>query len=247
MTLTKPARMRMWADTLKQIEHERYDSMVYNNDNTTRVHDIEVKHPGGEITVVNNDSFGCAADYSHAAVLNFANAFRPALGKPKYGTQEEDLMRRSNLGSYLYEDFKSLRGREAYYPILEGSVVYSRNVMVFKETHGSSCEPFYCDVITAAALDGPLTDGAEFLDVDERQIMLHTVDVIFKSAIANRAKTLVLGAWGCGVFVCPARAVSRMFVDAARKYGNYFDRVVFAIPGDDRELREVFEDAVRSE
>ena len=54
---------------------------------------------------------------------------------------------------------------------------------------------------------------------------------MFQVAAAHGHRTLVLGAWGCGVFRNDPHTVASAFAGALREVGQ-FDRVIFAIRDD---------------
>ena len=50
--------------------------------------------------------------------------------------------------------------------------------------------------------------------------------------IANekRHQTLILGAWGCGVFQNDSKMIAEMFADLLKnEFKNYFEQVIFAV------------------
>lgn len=64
------------------------------------------------------------------------------------------------------------------------------------------------------------------------------------SALENKAKTLVLGAWGCGAFGQNPYVMARAFAVVLNKYNKLFDRIIFAIKATTKErdddMYEVF-------
>ena len=60
-------------------------------------------------------------------------------------------------------------------------------------------------------------------------------------AALNRPDTLILGAYGCGVFGQNPFEVARIFKDIFDEYPCMFDRIVFAIPNKNSKNYEAFE------
>lgn len=59
------------------------------------------------------------------------------------------------------------------------------------------------------------------------------IDLVLQTAVLHDQRTLVLGAFGCGVFRNPVANVAGLFAAAlAGDYAGVFDRVVFAILDD---------------
>ena len=52
---------------------------------------------------------------------------------------------------------------------------------------------------------------------------------MLRIAAARGHRTLVLGAWGCGVFGNDPAAVAAAFADQIARDGRWFDRIVFSV------------------
>jgi uncharacterized protein (TIGR02452 family) len=65
---------------------------------------------------------------------------------------------------------------------------------------------------------------------------------MFAEAIKNKVETLILGAWGCGVFknhpTDVAYAFKEVLVDEG--YGMYFDDIIFAVINDENSTANNF-------
>lgn len=90
-----------------------------------------------------------------------------------------------------------------------------------------------CGLVTAAA---PNVKGREVYDL---KLMYNTIKSVFIAPVlANeRTNTLVLGAWGCGVFGCDPTDVSELFAQAIKqdRLGRLYTHIHFAIPSFSRE------------
>jgi uncharacterized protein (TIGR02452 family) len=188
-----------------------------------------------EVGVLTLDTFEAAYLYKslyadeRVAVLNFANAIRPGGGVlGGCAAQEEELCRRSNL--YL-----ALHSVAATYPLEHTKTsrfqgLYTEDVSVLREVSYSFLPaPFQTDVITLAAIDlnGDLAFGqSEAFS----KITAARIEAGFQVAAEHGVKTLVLGAFGCGVFRNPPEIIARLYMQIlTTKFPRTFSRVIFAI------------------
>ena len=75
--------------------------------------------------------------------------------------------------------------------------------------------------------------------------MLNRIENILSAAVANQQTTLILGAWGCGVFRNSTADVAAWFAHHLLKnetFKNAFTRIVFAIydPSEKKKTAEAF-------
>lgn len=193
------------------------------------------------------------------AILNLASAHRPGGGYDKgAGAQEESLCRSSNLSLSLYQfgnpkKMKCIREcevplKEIGYPLdLNFGGIYTPDVTFFR--HGKSqyyaCRenPFKCAVITVAALS--FSDNHQYSDEAEHcfkaedggftpegnEIMLNKIRTIFRMEVEHGHDSLILGAFGCGVYHLPPAEVVKQFrtVMEEPEFKNKFKLVTFAI------------------
>lgn len=167
-------------------------------------------------------------------VLNFASAKNPGggfLGGAQ--AQEESLARSSSLYPCLSANFAmyeyNRRGDSCLY---SDWMIYSPRVPVFRNDDGSLTEkPYLVTFLTSPAVNAGVVRQKE-----PRKI--HLIEPVNRErarkflSIANREghQTLVLGAWGCGVFQNDPEEIARMFKDLlASEFENCFARVIMAI------------------
>ncbi len=177
------------------------------------------------ISVVNDDTFTLAADHPGAACLNFASHKRPGGGyegvmnrKGPIRTQEEDLFRRSDLPALM--DNNRVR---THYPMADLAAIYCV-CTVSKDKVLDPVEPFTTAVVTVPAVVDPNTD--EKLELATRKAKL-----ILDVAADNGHETVILGAWGCGVFNNDPQTVAEDFKWLLNNhFRGVFGDVFFAIP-----------------
>ena len=177
--------------------------------------------------------------YVKVGVLNFANAVSPG-GGVEYGarSQEEDLCRSSNLysGLTISNAYRNFYQYNNYYdPYYSDRVIYTPNVTVFKSEgpqYQYSNQWFQVDVLTCPA---PNLNGIEVTDFRELQeIYERRIRNILAVAEAHGIQTLVLGAFGCGVFSNPPDIMAKSFLNEIVNgiYKECFCEIVFAIKAD---------------
>ncbi|KAH4927487.1 hypothetical protein HBI79_138300 [Parastagonospora nodorum] len=190
------------------------------------------------ITVHNSDTFALARTLppgSKTAVLNLASNYEPG-GGWRYtlsATQEEALCYSSTL-------FATLKAE--WYPWANLGVesckgIYSPGVVVFKDTLENNCvdlpEPHVLGVITIAAPCQPaLTpDGQGFANETDLNDLRERIVLILRIAAENGARSLVLGAMGCGAYGCPPELVAREMKGMVeqQEFRGWFERIVFAV------------------
>lgn len=192
------------------------------------------------------------------AILNLASSTSPGGGYHEgSGAQEESICQQSNLSVSLYQ-FGSLRYKhireynirniEGVYPLdLNYGGVYSPNVTFFRNNYtlfyALRQRTFKCGVITLASLsnreknvfsavnENCYFDDYGFLNDEGTQIEKNKIRTIYRIAIKNNHDSLVLGAFGCGVFNVYPLDVANLFKDVLEEdeFKGAFKKIVFAI------------------
>ncbi|TDC21945.1 TIGR02452 family protein [Micromonospora sp. 15K316] len=167
-----------------------------------------------------------------AAALVFASAKNPGggfLGGAQ--AQEESIARSSALYPCLLAapDFYAFHRdqRDLRY---SDRVIYSPGVPVFRDDKGVLLdEPYRTSLLTAAAPNlGAIVRNQPEYTADVPVVLSRRARRVLEVAAAHGHRTIVLGAWGCGVFRNDPATVAGAFADALRAVDR-FDRVVFAI------------------
>ena len=191
------------------------------------------------------------------AILNLASKTSPCGGYHK-GTsaQEECLSQMSTLSQSLYQfgspKYKHIRDAELpltpdVYPMdINFGGVYSPCVTFFR--HGVDSyyalrkETFDCPVVTVASLsnrekneftnderfyfdnEGCLTDEGKVIEANK-------IRTLFRIALENGHDSMVLGAFGCGVFRLHSDEVAKLFASVLNEpeFKNRFKKLFFAI------------------
>lgn len=181
-------------------------------------------------------------------VLNFASAKNPGGGFLRGTQAQEESLARS---STLYASLSSPQCKDFYeYHKQSGDLLYSdrmiytRNCVVFRDDAGNLLpRPYEIDVLTAAAPNLRAIEEkfcGEVLDKQKslvRGAITHRIRKLLTIFAKHHCHSLVLGAWGCGVFGNDPNIVAEAFrIFLSREFENRFRRVHFAIYGSDDNL-----------
>lgn len=181
--------------------------------------------------------------------LNFASAKNPGggfLGGAQ--AQEESLARASGLYKTLKQHPEMYETNRAYKSLLYTEhMIYSPLVPVFRNDEDQLLDKHYLvSIITSPAVNkgALMTNEPESLPKIE-SVMLNRIENILSVAVANQQTTLILGAWGCGVFRNSTADVAAWFAHHLLKnetFKNAFTRIVFAIydPSEKKKTAEAF-------
>lgn len=162
--------------------------------------------------------------------LNFASAKRPGGGFKNGATaQEESLAYASNLILSLeqvpefYKDPKP--------QLYTNRIIYSPNVTFFRDDNFNFTEPLACNILTMAAPNAAdvTNTGAAYIK-KYQPIFLQRIHQLLYVFQKENCTSLILGAWGCGVFNNNVELVSKTFKQALACHS--FKKVIFAIPSE---------------
>lgn len=168
-------------------------------------------------------------------LLNFASARNPGGGFLGGATaQEEDVCRCSGLYPTLLTqpDYYATNRRHRS-TLYTHHLIHSPGVPFFRVARSTLLErPFFASVITAPAPNAGAvlredSDAGPAID----EALRRRAGYVLAVAQRTGAKTLVLGAWGCGVFMNEPAHVASAFGDwlESERFAGAFERVVFAV------------------
>ncbi|MFI5979546.1 TIGR02452 family protein [Streptomyces sp. NPDC051555] len=183
------------------------------------------------------------------AVLNFASARNPGGGYVRGAKAQEEALCRA---SALYETL--LEARE-YYEVHRAEVstfytdrvIHSPGVPVFRDDRGELLEvPFRAGFLTSPAPNAGTIRRQEPERTHEIPAALaRRAERVLEVAALHGYPQLVLGAWGCGVFMNdPAEVAEAFRALLTGRFAGVFDRVAFGIldraPGPRRAFEAAF-------
>ena len=229
--------------------------IIMNKDNPkydefrVRIAENNFTMPHSKLVLINTDSVSAVFDFyipgKKLAVLNFASFTHPG-GKFLAGSiaQEEALCHESTLYPVLsahqeyYEENKKFKNNFMY----ADRALYSKDIQFIRDRIVTA------DVITCAAPNMNANSKYAKVKTDATNlyfILLNRAMTIVAAALDNRVSTLILGAFGCGVFMCPPDLVAKAFIAAIKAIpGAKNVNFVFAIPNDRHNyptFKQVFE------
>lgn len=233
--LTKP-ELAEWAREHTKLMSELYAEQIELSIANTVTYGGEDAVPSSRISSISRCKAGtvqltalqAALSLPGSAVLNFAS-YKGAGGRFLDGSfaQEEALCH----DSYLYNVLSRFESCYAYnrchlnYALYTDRALFSPNI-VFADKRGNASS---VSVITCAAPNWRVARRQGISYADNVSALTRRVDFVIDIAQTHNIDTLVLGAWGCGVFCQDPAQVAQAFYDRLRK-GTTLSYVIFAIP-----------------
>lgn len=168
------------------------------------------------------------------AALNFASARNPGGGFLRGAkAQEEDLARCSALYACQITQRAYYDENRAHPSVLyTDHLIYSPDVPFFRDERLELLpRPFPVSILTSPAPNaGEARRHGERAE-DVHATLVRRAEQVLRVAVHHGHRTLVLGAWGCGVFANDPAEVAGVFADllAAPRFAGAFSRVVFAV------------------
>ncbi|MCF2873482.1 MULTISPECIES: TIGR02452 family protein [unclassified Tenacibaculum] len=192
-----------------------------------------------EFTVIQEDSISSILRLSKKGenkimCLNFASAKNPG-GCFLNGAlaQEESLAISSALYASqmkAFEFYTTHRNMKSC--IYTDSMIHSPNIPVFRDRNGNLIQNYAtCGFITSAAVNkGVIKLKEQHLLSSISNIMDLRIEKLLSICAKENYETLILGAWGCGVFQNDPKTIATLFYKHLNgKFKNHFKHVVFAI------------------
>jgi len=194
-----------------------------------------------QIEVINQTTFYAAKSlidrgYENPLCLNFASAKNPGGGfQGGSQAQEECLARASGLHQSLSLDMtyyeKNRRCKSSFYT---NYLIYSPVVPVFRDDSDELLtKPYVLSIITSPAVNaGAVRKNEPDSASRVESVMMHRIRSLLMVAIEHEHKSIVLGAWGCGVFRNEPSQIANWFKEVLindSRFTGAFENVVFAV------------------
>lgn len=209
----------------EKINYSIENSMIYGGSGKAPQKSDSSNTP--EMTVLNIDSTAAVMQFPGAALLNFASYRHPGGGFITGAwAQEEAICHDSTLYNVLceFDDFYAENEKKLNNSLYTDRAIFSPKIVF--ERDGKSAE---CSVITCASPNFSAARGRGITAGQNEAALKQRVDFVITIAEENGCDTVILGAWGCGVFGQDPRLVSRLFKERLEK--SSVKKAVFAIPG----------------
>ena len=232
------------------VEHAKDNTRLYTPEQLEQLNiSISAKEKfDTQFAVTNETTLDAARRFAGSndlLALNFASAKNPGGGFLRgMVAQEESIARASGLYPCLltapqYYEFH----RSAGSPLYSDHMIYSPGVPVFKYEDGSLMDqPIQVSIITSAAVnvtDLDRKDSSKMSMVEP--IMRMRIEKMLALCYEHNHSSLLLGAWGCGVFGNNPELIAGLFREAFdNKFRGCFQNVLFAIKTSSEEMLETF-------
>ncbi|MEZ4888283.1 MAG: TIGR02452 family protein [Chitinophagales bacterium] len=206
-----------------------------------------------EIEVTNETSLNATRrlineGHTDVVCLNFASA-RNAGGGFLGGSQaqEESIARATGL-------YPSLMQASDYYEInrkfkscfYTDYMIYSPKVPILKDEEGNCLEALVtASFITAPAVNTGIVKQREPKRLKKiEEVMKRRIEKVLAIALEHGHKSIILGAWGCGVFQNNPDDIARYFKEVIEgKFKNQFRKITFAIYASNERFIKPFQEA----
>jgi len=182
-------------------------------------------------------------------MLNMASATSPGGAVERgAGAQEENLFRRSNLYTSLYQfaEVASQYGLRLHlqdrYPIpAQSGGIYSPGVLFFRSSEHTGYallpHPNALSVVTVAAIAYPdvvSRQGKRWLAPEAITLTKHKIRNILRISAAHQHDCVILSALGCGAYGNPPHHMAQLFKEVLTEddFAGRFKAVIFAIIDD---------------
>jgi uncharacterized protein (TIGR02452 family) len=222
-----------------QIESAIDGTVLYSPENYPRTNGM---NPALRTKVEVKNETTCEAlarlvqDGGHAGCLNFASARNPGGGfLTGAQAQEEALARSSALYPCLLRAQEYYERNRAHRSVIYLDLaIYSPLVPFFRNDGGVLLErPFFASVITAPAPNaGAVLQNEPKNATAIEPALRRRAELVLGVAQAHGIGSLVLGAWGCGVFRNDPNKVAKIFAEFLKppgEFANVFSRITFAV------------------
>lgn len=219
-------------EELPEVSEQVHAMQAANSTTSAGLSPIEVT---GETTLAAAARLVVGEGRKDVACLNFASAKNPGggfLGGSQ--AQEESLARATGLYpcivqmQEMYEFNRKLRTC-----LYSDHMIYSPGVPVIRDDEDRLLDQYYASAfITAPAVNaGVVKERGEADDERIEAVMKQRIAYILDVAAGQGHRTMVLGAYGCGVFRNDPAKVAAYFHDVliGQGYEKLFDRIVFAV------------------
>jgi uncharacterized protein (TIGR02452 family) len=178
-------------------------------------------------------------------ILNFASAKNPGGGFLGGALAQEECIARAT-GMYpclLQANEYYAYNRKLGTCLYSDHMIYSPQVPILKTEDGELLDEVVCTtIITSPAANAGAVRKNEEKNADKIvPVMRRRIEKLLALCLHHKHTTLVLGAWGCGVFRNDPAIIAELFREAlSGNFANQFNRVVFAVKTSDENIIEPF-------
>jgi uncharacterized protein (TIGR02452 family) len=168
--------------------------------------------------------------------LNFASAKNPGGGFLTGAQAQEESLARSSALYPCIAQMKAMYSDNKHRNtcLYSDDMIYSPDVPVFRKDNGDLLDAYYkLSFLTSPAVNAGVVREREKNNIEKiDDVMLMRLEKLLSIAVVKGYKTLLLGAWGCGVFRNNPNDVTNYFKHQLidnQLFSGYFDKVIFAV------------------
>lgn len=191
--------------------------------------EFEVKNEGSVNAILR-----CYKPSSNTACLNFASAKYPGGGFLEGSPAQEECLARATA---LYPCINQMQEMYAFNKNLKTSLysdymIFSEQVPVFRDNDDNILDkPVEVSIITSPAVNAGAVRQNEPENIGSIDtVMQSRIIKVLNVALVKQVDTLILGAWGCGVFQNNPETIAKLFAEQLKgRYKNAFAKVIFAV------------------
>lgn len=227
------------------------DSGIYGPHFAIDLKKFNVRTKPADISVVAEDSvtavmYNPTEGTNTTALLNFASYKTPG-GMFLAGAmaQEEAICHESILYNVLKEfpEYYAWNNLFKHRALYLDRAIYSKNILFLK-----NYEKFRADVLTCACPNKKAAqEYCDVTDEENHKALKERIGFVLRIAAMNRVDTLILGAFGCGVFGQDPIEVATIFKEYLDECPYVFDKVIFAIPNKESANFLAFKEVLKGE
>jgi uncharacterized protein (TIGR02452 family) len=233
---------KLQIDISRQIEQSVKETILYRTESFPNVEaEIAASNLQTVIRIKNCTAMQAGEELiktgERTACLNFASAKNPGGGFLNGAqAQEESLTKASSLYptlmKYFTEMYEYNRSRNTY--LYSDHMIYSPGVVFFRNDEDELlASPYLMDILTSPAVNiGAMKQNKPEELPLAKGTMLRRIDRILSVFVSQKAKNLILGAFGCGVFQNNPEDVAQYFagyLTGNGKYAKCFNKIIFAV------------------
>lgn len=186
----------------------------------------------------------CTKKQGKVAALNFASFKNPGGGFMNGSKAQEEMLCHD---SFLYNvleketDFYEENRRDVNKGMYYNAALYSPDVTFVEADAREIKREKACDIITCAAPNWSAASKNRVSSSECNKALRERIEFILDVAQANHVDTLILGAFGCGVFKNDPRIVVEEFEKTLNKEKYTIREVIYAVPNKKSDNYKAFE------
>lgn len=239
--LYRPSELSELGEKLRKGGRGRIDEQASSAGNQQESRSMESRGNLARVEVTSETTLAAAARLTleegrtNVVCLNFASAKNPGggfLGGSQ--AQEESLARATGLYPCIAQMTEMYEyNRKQRTCLYSDHMIYSPGVPVIRDDYDRLLDQYYTTaLITAPAVNaGVVKERKEATDAEIKSVMKQRIRYVLEVAAVQGHRTIVLGAFGCGVFRNEPEQVASYFAEVLDEegYRDYFDHIVFAV------------------